>query len=45
MTANEVIHQLQALPPQEVATVRDWLIEHDEESPELLPLSTKACAR
>lgn len=36
MTAADVIHQLQALPPQEVAKVRDWLIEHDEESPELL---------
>jgi hypothetical protein len=36
MTASEVIQQLQALPPQEVAKVRDWLIEHDDESPELL---------
>lgn len=36
MTATDVIHQLQALPPQEVAKVRDWLIEHGEESPELL---------
>lgn len=36
MTATDVIHQLQTLPPQEVAKVRDWLIEHDEESPELL---------
>lgn len=36
VTATDVIHQLQALPPQEVAKVREWLIEHDEESPELL---------
>lgn len=36
MTATDVIHQLKTLPPQEVAKVRDWLIEHDEESPELL---------
>ncbi len=35
MTAAEVIHQLQTLPPDEVAKVRDWLAEHDEESPEL----------
>jgi hypothetical protein len=36
MTATDVIHQLKTLPPQEVAKVREWLIEHDEESPELL---------
>jgi peptidoglycan/xylan/chitin deacetylase (PgdA/CDA1 family) len=36
MTAIDVIHQLQSLPPQEVAKVRNWLIEHDEESPGLL---------
>lgn len=36
MNATDVIHQLAALPPQEVAKVRDWLIEHEEESPELL---------
>lgn len=36
MTAIDVIHQLETLPPDEVAKVRDWLIEHDEESPELL---------
>jgi peptidoglycan/xylan/chitin deacetylase (PgdA/CDA1 family) len=36
MTATDVIHQLQTLPPQEVAKVRDWLMEHVEESPELL---------
>ncbi|HUG11167.1 MAG TPA: hypothetical protein VMM36_09145 [Opitutaceae bacterium] len=36
MTASDVIHQLKTLPPQEVAKVRDWLIENDEESPELL---------
>jgi len=36
MTATEVINQLQTLPPTEVAKVRDWLTEHDEESPELL---------
>ena len=36
MTATEVINQLQTLPPDEVAKVREWLIEHDEESPELL---------
>ncbi len=36
MTATEVIHQLQTLPPDEVAKVRDWLSEHDEESPALL---------
>ena len=36
MTATEVIHQLQTLPPEEVAKVRDWLSEHDDESPELL---------
>ncbi len=36
MTASEVIHQLESLPPDEVAKVRDWLTEHDEESPELL---------
>ncbi len=36
MTATDVIQQLQALPPQEVAKVREWLIEHDDESPELL---------
>ena len=36
MTATEVIHQLETLPSDEVAKVRDWLVEHDEESPELL---------
>jgi len=36
MTAIEVITELQTLPPEEVAKVRDWLTEHDEESPELL---------
>jgi len=36
MTATEVIHQLETLPPDEVAKVRDWLTQHDEESPELL---------
>ncbi|MBS0631352.1 MAG: hypothetical protein JSS11_05520 [Verrucomicrobia bacterium] len=36
MTAADVIHQLQVLPPNEVAKVRDWLDEHAEESPELL---------
>ncbi len=36
MTAIDVIHQLQSLPPQEVAKVRNWLIEHDEESTGLL---------
>lgn len=36
MTAADLIHQLQNLPPQEVAKVRDWLIEHDEESPDFL---------
>jgi peptidoglycan/xylan/chitin deacetylase (PgdA/CDA1 family) len=36
MTATDVIHQLQTLPPDEVAKVRDWLSEHDDESPELL---------
>jgi len=36
MTAIDVIHQLQALPPDEVAKVREWLSEHDNESPELL---------
>jgi hypothetical protein len=36
MTAIDVIHQLQTLPPDEVAKVRDWLSERDEESPELL---------
>ena len=36
MTASEVIHKLRTLPPTEVAKVRDWLMEHDEESPELL---------
>lgn len=36
MTATEVINQLQTLPPDEVAKVREWLTEHDEESPELL---------
>jgi len=36
MTAADLIHQLKTLPPQEVAKVRDWLIENDEESPELL---------
>jgi hypothetical protein len=36
MTATDVIHQLQSLPPDEVAKVRDWLSEHDDESPELL---------
>ena len=36
MTATDVIQQLRALPPEEMAKVRDWLIEHDEESPELL---------
>jgi peptidoglycan/xylan/chitin deacetylase (PgdA/CDA1 family) len=36
MTATDVIHQLKTLPPEEVTKVRDWLIEHDEESPELL---------
>jgi hypothetical protein len=36
MNAADVIHQLQTLPPQEMAKVRDWLIEHDDESPELL---------
>ena len=36
MTAIEVISQLQTLPPGEVAKVREWLSEHDDESPELL---------
>lgn len=36
MSASEVIHQLQVLPPEEVAKVRNWLVEHDEESPQLL---------
>jgi hypothetical protein len=36
MTATDVIHQLKTLPPEEVIKVRDWLMEHDEESPELL---------
>jgi hypothetical protein len=36
MTAIEVITELQTLPPEEVAKVRDWLTEQDEESPELL---------
>ena len=36
MTATDVINQLLTLPPAEVAKVRDWLSEHDEESPELL---------
>ncbi|MBE7536999.1 MAG: hypothetical protein HS122_01130 [Opitutaceae bacterium] len=36
MTATDVIHQLQILPPQELSKVRDWLAEQDEESPELL---------
>ena len=36
MGALDVIHQLQTLPPDEVAKVRDWLIEHDDESPQLL---------
>jgi hypothetical protein len=36
MTATDVISQLQALPPEEVAKVRDWLSENDQESPELL---------
>jgi len=36
MTATDVINQLLALPPAEVAKVRAWLTEHDEESPELL---------
>ena len=31
-----MINQLLTLPPVEVAKVRDWLTEHDEESPELL---------
>ena len=36
MTATDVISQLQTLPPTEVAKVREWLSQHDEESPELL---------
>ena len=36
MTATDVINQLLTLPAVEVAKVRDWLTEHDEESPELL---------
>ena len=36
MTATDVINQLLTLPPVEVAKVRDWLTEHDAESPELL---------
>ena len=36
MTATDVIHQLQTLPPDEVAKVRDWLSEHDDESTGLL---------
>jgi len=36
VTATDVINQLLTLPPIEVAKVRDWLTEHDEESPELL---------
>ena len=36
MTAIEVISELKTLPPEEVAKVRDWLTEQDEESPELL---------
>jgi hypothetical protein len=36
MTAADVIHQIQALPSEEVAKVRDWLNKHGDESPELL---------
>ncbi|HEY0947107.1 MAG TPA: hypothetical protein VGD81_17625 [Opitutaceae bacterium] len=36
MTALDVIKQLETLPPGEVAKVRAWLTEHEEESPELL---------
>lgn len=36
MTATDVINQLQSLPPAEVAKVRAWLSEHEDESPELL---------
>lgn len=36
MTATDVIRQLQALPAQEMAKVRNWLIECEAESPELL---------
>lgn len=36
MTATDVIHQLKNLPPQEVAKVRHWLTEHEEEPLELL---------
>jgi hypothetical protein len=36
MTAADVIDQLRTLPPQELAKVRDWLSEHDAESPEML---------
>jgi len=36
MTAADMIHQLQTLPPDELAKVRDWLSEHDDESPGLL---------
>lgn len=34
--ATDVINQLQTLPPCEVAKVRDWLIELEEESPAFL---------
>jgi hypothetical protein len=36
MTAADVIHQLQSLSPDEVAKVRDWLSEREDDSPELL---------
>jgi hypothetical protein len=36
MTATEVIAQIKALPPEEVARVRGWPSEHDEESTAML---------
>ena len=36
MTAAQVIDQLKTLSPQERAKVHNWLVEEDDESPELL---------
>ncbi len=44
MPVAAMFHQLQTLPPKEVAKVRDWLIEHVEESPELLATVEKGMA-
>ena len=36
LNASDVIEQLAILPPEEVAKVRLWLLEHEEDTPAML---------